>query len=422
MKTFPASRVTRVRFVVFSPGCLLGAALATLLWVPTAWYLLPHVSQENSVPIGEFEDSGVIENKHLPLPVNTDALTARDANDPIREVPHVTPKQVPTDYASDMKCYARGDESEICVYEHALCFDGTQVVVASASGTTKPYAPTYVATRPDTASCFDFRYYESSAPEYTRCMYLPENFGRDWRRVNNRSYNQETPSLRSIPRFSGNAYSQQPSGDVRGIDSEFSSRQVGVDWPIPFSSRRWGPGNRGEVVIADLDSRELFGPSTGLCDGCHPPEPPDFGPRSPGISHVSQFGETTATWLDGPLWIVGVNAQYHLHAYHMTTRLMMLFTAQLSNATQFGENPGDGYLTPFTKRSHPIEAMWRYKIPYRRSPERHNTGGDTKIGGFVEDADAPNRVQYLTGAQWDLPSMRYVAFAGKYIPMHVWFV
>ena len=87
---------------------------------------------------------------------------------------------------------------------------------------------------------------------------------------------------------------------------------------------------------------------------------------------------------------------------------------------QFGENPADGYLLPFEKKSHPIEINWHHNVRTRRRPTIFADGGslgspDDEINaeGYVDEADAPNRVQYMTGGQFpNLPPMDYVAMVG----------
>ncbi len=73
----------------------------------------------------------------------------------------------------------------------------------------------------------------------------------------------------------------------------------------------------GCVYVAEIAASELFGShqgqsqegEVGVEQGSAPPTPPDLGPKGPGILKVTQHGSTTVTWLDGPLWIVGVDAQ-----------------------------------------------------------------------------------------------------------------
>lgn len=325
----------------YSNAFCLGLLAATLLWIPQLLYFvsagfLPFKSSERpprdltrrlDALVKALDGVDVASGKALvkgtlsaPLaPSNVVASRSTLESSASYQSTHATNQESgeTIDHSSRMKCYARGDESELCVYDNALCFDGTQVVVASASGTTEPYSPEF-PNRPDIASCFDFRFYEGSAPEYTGCKYIPASFGRDWRRLLNRSVLAAAP-LRKTELAEGGSW-QGGYGNafdaLAELEPTFLDRHIRTDWAIPFLSRRWGPGNRGEVVIGELATAQLFGPEPGLCEGCNaPPPPPDFGSHAPGISHVTQFGETTATWLDGPLWIVGVNAQYHIHPY-----------------------------------------------------------------------------------------------------------
>jgi hypothetical protein len=92
---------------------------------------------------------------------------------------------------TSMTCYLGADETEICVYDGVLCYDGRGAVVSvpweapppseqnlkplpgaannslSAGG---PPLGVLLANDPQ-ASCYDYRYYESSSAEYSRCAY-----------------------------------------------------------------------------------------------------------------------------------------------------------------------------------------------------------------------------------------------------------
>ena len=78
-------------------------------------------------------------------------------------------------------------------------------------------------------------------------------------------------------------------------------------------------------------------------------------------------------------------------------------------------------MLPWTKRSHPIEINWHHNTPTRRRPNLHDASqlpfssiGEVNSEGFIDEADAPNRVQYMSGAQFpSLPPMDYVAFVGS---------
>ena len=123
------------------------------------------------------------------------------------------------------------------------------------------------------------------------------------------------------------------------LEPLFASRDIKSDWAIPLTRRRWGPANRGQVLLREIRGEELFGAvhsenmAASLCEGCEPPPPPEFPPEM-RVSHVTQFGNTTATWLDGALWILTVDAQFAEHIYHFSTRILSLFTAQRHNRSQ----------------------------------------------------------------------------------------
>jgi hypothetical protein len=185
-------RVLPVRFskpLICSRDCVFGAATSTLLWG-----LLLLVYSRGTIPPSPPEPS------LAPLDVTATAavvpelpdLSASDVESPPLPTPvprrlRTTSVKYPAAQTTHMRCYAHGDESELCVYENALCFDGTQVVVAALE-TTDTYKPKYDTRVPDTASCYDYRHYEPSAPEYTGCKYLPlKGHARRWRDIFNAS-------------------------------------------------------------------------------------------------------------------------------------------------------------------------------------------------------------------------------------------
>ena len=131
-------------------------------------------------------------------------------------------------------------------------------------------------------------------------------------------------------------------GHAFSSEALFLSRDVKSDWAIPLSRRRWGPANRGQLLLREIHGSELFGPDSRDAPtprayfNCTPPPPPSF-PDELRVSHVTQFGNTTATWLDGALWILTVDAQFAQHIYHFSTRILSLFTAQRHNRSQVSE-------------------------------------------------------------------------------------
>ena len=212
---------------------------------------------------------------------------------------------------TDMSCYTHGDESELCAFEHALCYDGERLVLSVP----EPPGPEVGSNALGyiygdvTTNCYDFRYYEAEAVEYNGCRYDSPRF----HRIKSKILPQELLDAPPVtvadqpPGTWGNAF--QPSDELEPV---FMVRDVKTDWPVPLTRRRWGPGNRGSLTLREIDGYELFGPERGeaprSCPGCAPPPPPKFA-REMKVSHVTQFGNTTATWLDGPLWVMAVDAQ-----------------------------------------------------------------------------------------------------------------
>ena len=66
-----------------------------------------------------------------------------------------------------MTCFTHGDESELCKYEHALCYDGERLVLSVP----EPPGPRVGSNefghvmRELTANCYDYRYYDVGAAE-----------------------------------------------------------------------------------------------------------------------------------------------------------------------------------------------------------------------------------------------------------------
>ncbi len=177
------SRVLQPRFIrppFLTHDCCIGAAVSTILWAVMIWVVSSRLERAHVDstpldivgPLASVDDTATTPDVAIPSRIPIARLLTKIA-DPGRQTTH-------------MRCYGHADESELCVYENAFCFDGTQVVVASLE-TTQPYKPKYDTLIPSPASCFDYRHYEASAVEYTHCEYLPKTIGlsRLWRRLFN---------------------------------------------------------------------------------------------------------------------------------------------------------------------------------------------------------------------------------------------
>ena len=299
---------------------------------------------------------------------------------------------------TDVACHLYPDETELCVYHNAICFDGSHVVlsVPHPPGPSKldPNGMGYVLGDP-TGGCYDYRYYEPSAIEYSACKFDLFKFNRVSR------YTQyPAPSVTSTPRTKGAANAAAtPSqmaprkaiaannsgfGDLEGIPL----RRPNLDWALPLHHRRWGPFNRGAVKFREVAETALYGPrptgisvlpdgafllndrKTALAEWKHmraQPAPPKypaahFNPGGDvalkklkelglGIASVTMPADSNYTvyWLDGNLWAMAMDAQFDRHIYHATTRLMALYHAQRANRTRWGNSDGDGFLPPLTE-------------------------------------------------------------------------
>ena len=180
----------------------------------------------------------------------------------------------------------------------------------------------------------DFRYYDTEAPDYTGCRYDSPRFHRiKAKLLTDGQLKAEPVDPNSVPGVKyGNAFPEDEA-----LEQLFIDRDLKSEWAIPLLRRRWGPLNRGQVWLREMRARELFGPDARdppapECEGCEPPPPPEFPPEL-RVSHVTQFGNTTATWLDGALWILTVDAQFAEHIYHFSTRILSLFSAQRHNGS-----------------------------------------------------------------------------------------
>ena len=81
--------------------------------------------------------------------------------------PATSPRSEFAQRFTDMTCFTHGDESELCKYEHALCYDGERLVLSVP----EPPGPRMGSNefghvmRELTANCYDYRYYDVGAAE-----------------------------------------------------------------------------------------------------------------------------------------------------------------------------------------------------------------------------------------------------------------
>ena len=279
-------------------------------------------------------------------------------------------------------CYLQADESETCVYDNVLCFDGKSPIVV----VDKPVRdPERICDY--THSCQDFRYYEPSALEISGCAY---------------SYTFDRPYNMSAP------------------------RRPASDFPLPLGRRRWGPQNRnGLLYFKEMSPEEIWGAELKSSAYKLPPGSPgraealrrDLGgkrgrmmvspsgsyaapierdgpydsPTVPGfrIAYTTRVGEKSIHWSEGHIWLAGIDGQWWFNPYHWWTKMGALYDAMRSNATsEFGAHPHDGYL------------QW----------VQPGDMGSTK--SISMGKPTLNRAKFRVGPQWDLPPMDNIIFTG----------
>ena len=212
------------------------------------------------------------------------------------------PSEVPPPEYTQQTCYLQTDESEICVYDGVLCYDGKSPVVTVETPVRTPER-----ILDYTHYCSDFRYYEPSAMEYSGCAY---------KHPFERAYKYEWPMLPS------------------------------TDFPLPLARRRWGPQNRnGHLYFKEVSPSEIWGrPADGAGESVSDQRsdgnpgvdgavdgPFDFSPSKTYVSQLvtdtpfpfdtnlsqalrigkrTRVGNRTIDWVDGHLWLAGIDGQF----------------------------------------------------------------------------------------------------------------
>ena len=331
----------------------------------------------------------------------------------------------PPEY-TQMTCYLQSDESEVCTFDGVFCFDGKSPIVAVEHPIRDPER-----ILDYTHSCQDFRYYEPSALGVSGCAY---------------SYSFDRPYNAAAP------------------------IAPGTDFPLPLERRRWGPQNRnGLLIFKEVTPEEIWGPIAPSLSIAPrravrlrslPGEPDDFDDDdsgstrskatfdgSPGVNgpiaapyHASpsgtyrsslvqdgpfahetfdglrvarrtRVGNRTIDWVDGSLWLAGIDGQYWQNPYHWWSKIGALYDAQRANATlAWGDHAHDGTIvsrvdvdsTPVVAAAMAAARRDGASMPADLSPiVRRSASTGTR-----------NRVAFRSGRQWPLPPMDVVAFAG----------
>jgi hypothetical protein len=345
-------------------------------------------------------------------------------------------------------CYVQSDESEICVYDGTLCFDGLSPVVVVERPVREPER-----INDFTHSCMDPRFYEPSSLEDGGCAYMNSGMRKS---------------------FNASRWPPEPQFDT----------------PMSLRLRRWGAINRNGLLFFKEMSRDdvwgaqpenVYAPSSavpaaqvdlarggaGAASGAMggapalPPPPPPLSPALlasrdtvverfepwealPGLRmrRRTRVGNLTVDWLDGALWIAGIDGQWFSNPYHWFSKIGALFDAMRANATRsFGEHPSDGFPQfarsgTFGSRSSTVAHPQRGDFggtsdaivgpSIDAAPRLAGAGGGGPVGGSDGGGgggrsgmpepgrlhNPHNRLQWLVGPQWTLPPMDVVLFVG----------
>ena len=301
---------------------------------------------------------------------------------------------------SRQTCYVQSDESELCVYHGTFCFDGLSPLVTVDNPIRDPER-----INDYTHSCMDPRFYEPSSLEDGGCAYMN-------------------------------------SGERRSFNTSRWPPQPSIDTPMSLRLRRWGPINRnGLLFFKEVSPKEIWGEQPKHVFGDKLAVPKQYQGRNPvsgdKISFdtiVDRFGpfetpelsglrirkrtfvnNVTIDWLDGALWVAGIDGQWFSNPYHWFSKIGALFDSLRSNYTpSFGEHPSDGF--PQWTRSGALGS----RSSTIAHPQIGDIGGTGDKGGAMnKDGSAAgklhnplNKLRWLVGPQWRLPPMDFLFFAG----------
>jgi hypothetical protein len=194
-----------------------------------------------------------------------------------------------------------------------------------------------------------------------------------------------------------------------------------LGYPMSLKLRRWGPLNRnGLLFFRELPKEAIWGNQPAHAHG--PVEDVDeaFFPYLPSfdaakraqndtlveepeafrlkglpalkISRRTRVDNMTIDWIDTPLWIAGIDGQWYSNPFHWWSKIGALFDARRHNLTE--RHPADGLLRPLPP-ADVGKVLSRY--------------GDADAAGR---ARSRNELRWTIGAQWPLPAMNNIFFAG----------
>ena len=279
------------------------------------------------------------------------------------------------------------------------------------------------------------RFEEPSAYEYGECGNSPGT-NRNLAAVRDRyaALTGEEASPRKFFRPWGSAWDADAEGAVEVVRAK---HRPSTDSALPVGKRRWGPLNSGanfkfkelppSTIFHRLvyegggegeDGEEEDGSSASNSNGSGggtrnaaaalrsliarslsrgsvlDSSGPSDHPSLPGLrlSKRTTVGGRQVDWLDGPLWVIGLDngKEFSADPLKWFSRVSLLYDAQRHNATgPFGSHPRDGYL----------HHLVRWQI--------------AAVTSITMEPKGPNTAKFRTGSQWGpLPPQEYVVFAG----------
>jgi hypothetical protein len=257
-------------------------------------------------------------------------------------------------------CYEDGDESELCVYDGVLCFDGTSPVAVVAHPPSLGGQPGVDAVN----DCVDYRYLEPAQYEHFGCSYA--------------------------------------HGGPRPYDPTAHPRELHHDWPLTSPSRWWGPHNRHHLWFREMAASTLF-----ARDAVTVIDEPFQRQAIDGVRLArrtfSPAHNLTVDWLGGSgggdaMFIATMPGQAAYNPFHYWAALAgPLYAAVRNNASgPFGASPRDGYFHDFNFSD----------------VETADPGAMGSVIWTYRDTPTRNRVAERAGAQWPLPRLGVVIGAG----------
>lgn len=361
----------------------------------------------------------------------------------------------PTSIYTQQTCYLGTDESEICMYDNAICFDGQGPVVLVAKPIREPKR-----VLDYTHECLDGRFYEPSALEWSNCH---------WAYAQKRPYTAASVvGVSGVGQIAGAA----PAGGAAGGGARAASDSGGAGEPLssayslPLGLRRWGPTNRNTgLIFRELHPVEVLGAGEeGIASGgggsggdshattnpldvlaavdaadaaSHPEvselrvkmrykvpievvrkvyDTTDDGAGSGTADSAGGSGdpneidgkphEMEVEWLEGSLWMAGFEPQWGFNPFHFLSKVSMLFDAQRNNATH-GTGSSNG--ASYGAGGHPNDGFVHWQsdsdVAVARSIKKLESGSGS--------ADARSKALWRYGGQWGpLPSIDNLLFVG----------